>query len=652
MSRLLIPILLGCVLCTTAVYAEARAESPLLLPGKRTLYQRVLASPGASLYQAPDGAAGSDTVLPFTTFYVYERKNEDGTEWLRVGSDSHGGVVGWIPEPQSIPWNQALTVTFKAPHADDRVLLFRDRDSLKRIVEGNDLAAYQRYYGGAANGHIAPDSPVVAIQPAANIDIEKDFYLVPIKQHEDVYLGSERARLLQVASVPLGTSARSEASTDPAASGTRKYRSGICFVIDSTQSMRPYIDRTREVVRRIYQSIEAAGLREQVSFGLTAFRDDLRHAPESEYLARNFVTLEEGSDPERFFAQVEALAPASESNEDFIEDSFAGVKSAIDGNDWGQFDARYIVLVTDAGGREADDPLSSTGLAVREIRQLAQDRGIALWVLHLQTPMGKYNHAKAERQYRILSEYPGIGDFYYGVELGKVESFGRVLQALATQITEQVAGVQEAEQTTAASSGPRDEALAELQEKVAKLGYALQMRYLGTTDGQSPPKVFDAWLVDRDLKDPKRTTIEVRVLLTRDQLSDLRNSLQQVLELAEEGVLSPRNFINELKAMAARLSRNPEQVAGPGEGGSLSLAELGYVGEYVEDLPYVSEVMGLSLADWEEWPAERQIDFVNRLDGKISYYQALHDHTDLWVSLNGGPVDGDSVFPVLLEMLP
>ena len=66
----------------------------------------------------------------------------------------------------------------------------------------------------------------------------------------------------------------------------------------------------------------------------------------------------------------------------------------------------------------------------------------------------------------------------------------------------------------------------------------------------------------------------------------------------------------------------------------------------------ILEVMDLSLEDWETWPARRQIEFLHQLENKISYYRALHDHTDLWVSLDGGDVDGDSVFPVALEMLP
>ncbi len=633
------------------VLAQESAERPLLMPGKRTLYQRALANPGSRLYAKPSLDAAAQPVIPFTVFYAYGRKKLNDSKWVRVGSDSHGSVRGWIQEENLIPWNQALTVTFKASEDIDRVLLFRDRKSLKRLVEKQDLKTYTRLYQEAVLGTLSPDSPVIAIQPEANIDIEDDFYLVPIKRHEDVYLGTERARLLQVASVPLASAAPAAAPSQNApGEKAPSYRSGIVFVIDSTQSMRPYIERTREVVRKVYDTIDAAGLSRQVSFGLTSYRDVVRGAPEGQFLVRNFVSLKEGGEPQRFFSQVQTLDAATTSNADFIEDAFAGIKSAIEANSWDDFDARNIVLVTDAGARENTDAFSSTHLGVDAIRQLAQDRGIAIWVLHLRTPRGAKNHHKAERQYKRLSEYPGIGDLYYGVGMGKVEDFGRVLQTLADQLAEQVGKVAKGD----AAFPPEHERegqgdLVALKEKVAKLGYALQMRYLRKVQGERPPAVFDAWLVDRDFKDPKRASIEVRVLMSRDHLSDLRNGLQQALDLAEEGVLSPRNFINELKSMAARLSRDPKTL---GEGAGLSLAELGYLNEYVEDLPYVSEVTGLSLADWEEWPAERQVDFVSRLESKISYYQALHDHTDLWVSLDGGPVSGESVFPVPLDMLP
>jgi hypothetical protein len=197
--------------------------------------------------------------------------------------------------------------------------------------------------------------------------------------------------------------------------------------------------------------------------------------------------------------------------------------------------------------------------------------------------------------------------------------------------------------------------LAELQSKVAKLGYALRMRYLQRTETGKVPRVFDAWLLDHDIRHPEKRTLDVQVLLTRDQLSDLHDILKQVLSTAEEGLLSPDNFLNELKSLAATIARDPEKLgettattAGKGN----SLADLGFMREYIEDLPYTGEVMSLSLDDWESWPAREQVAFLQRLEDKIQYYRALHDHTDLWINLDGGPVNGDSVFPVPLDMLP
>jgi hypothetical protein len=124
-----------------------------------------------------------------------------------------------------------------------------------------------------------------------------------------------------------------------------------------------------------------------------------------------------------------------------------------------------------------------------------------------------------------------------------------------------------------------------------------------------------------------------------------------VLERAEEGALAPQSFLDELRSLSAIVARDPEAVASPAETGA-SLAELGYMREYIEGLPYQSEVMNIDLGDWQQWPAERQFEFINDLDAKAAYYKALHDNVDLWVSLDGGPVDGDSVYPLLLEALP
>jgi hypothetical protein len=79
---------------------------------------------------------------------------------------------------------------------------------------------------------------------------------------------------------------------------------------------------------------------------------------------------------------------------------------------------------------------------------------------------------------------------------------------------------------------------------------------------------------------------------------------------------------------------------------------MGFMREYIEGLPYTGKVMNLSLDDWQRWPVKQQTEFLQNIREKINYYQFLHDNVDLWVSLKGGAIDGDSVFPVPLVLLP
>ncbi len=633
--------------------SASATETPLLMDGKKTLYQRVLSTPDARLYESPEQTVSFNEILPFSVLYVYQKKQD----WIKVGYGSFGDTAGWVQQAQTIIWNQALTVSFKDPQNIQRVMLFDSKDKLQTLVESYDTEAYQALYESAVKGDVGSDFPVIAIQPEAHIDIRQDFSLVPITQHEDVYLGNEQARLLEIARCPLQDEP-SRTTSIAASQKSRSYRSGIHFVIDSTASMGPYIDRTREAVAKVYSAIEKQGLNNQVSFGLTAYRDNIDQVPELEYLVRPYVSLKQGTDVKQFFNHVNELSPSDVSSRDFREDAYAGIKSAIEDTDWNEFDARYVILITDAGPRESHDSLGSTRLSAQALRQLAYDKGVSIWVLHLRAQSSAANHEKTESLYKELSYYPGIGHFYYGVRLAEVDEFGLVLEVLANQITQQVLATTNGvppiplREEIETNLDEADSQLSQLQTRVAKLGNALRMRYIQKKSGEPLPAVFNAWMVDKDFENPERSTVDVRVLLTRDQLSDLKSVMQQVLELAEEGVLSPKSFIEDLKSLAATVSLDPSAVAGSTSGSGANLADMGYMREYIEDLPYTGEVMNLTLESWEAWSAKVQIEFMHRLESKITYYQALHDHTDLWVTPGGGPINGNSVFPVSLDLLP
>jgi len=658
----LVVFLTTALIFSSLLQGAETGKRPLLMENKKSLFQRMLVKPGAALYvQAGGEAVGKPTA--FTVYYIYARKKIGSKEWLQVGADSHGAINGWMLAADLITWNQGLTVAFRKPGVTDRVLLFRDRDSLKSLVNEPQIERYQALYEAALKGTLQADSPVVAIQPEPFIDILKSFYLVPIRDHEDVFLGSESATMLQVSTVPLAIPKFSGEGRGPevvvdtkkqASVAGQEFKAGVVFVIDTTRSMGPYINRTREAVREIYQKIGKANQGSAVNFGLVTFRDYPQAAKGLGYLAETVATLDDGSTAQGFFNKVASVKAAKVSSKGFVEDSYAGVKEAIENIDWKGVDARYIVLITDAGARDANDPLSSTGLSTEEVRKMAREKGIAISALHLLTPAGIKNHKYAERQYRELSHYAGIGDLYFGVQMGGIGEFGKALDALTRQITLQVqlaSGRAKGEaQKQAAADG---DSLAGFEGKIAKLGYALRMQYLKKHENEGLPSVFDAWLLDRDFKHPEKPTLDIRVLLTRDQLSELHDVMQQVLDTFEEGLLSPRNFLADIKSLAATMSRDPEaisEVTRTTAGGNLN--DMGFMQEYIEDLPYRSEVMNLSIEDWETWPASRQLEFVHGLEEKIGYYRALHDHTDLWVSLDGGSVSGQSVFPLELEMLP
>jgi len=86
-------------------------QRPLLMAGKKTLFQRVLSKPGAKLSNDAGSAPGK--ALPaFSVLYVYQRKDVDGSPWVRVGAATDGRSDGWLPAAQVSDWKQSLVLKF------------------------------------------------------------------------------------------------------------------------------------------------------------------------------------------------------------------------------------------------------------------------------------------------------------------------------------------------------------------------------------------------------------------------------------------------------------------------------------------------------------------------------------------------------------
>ena len=142
--------------------------------------------------------------------------------------------------------------------------------------------------------------------------------MMPIFNTVELYEG---VKFLQIASIDPG-SWRLPVVPD--------LRTAIVFVIDTTISMKPYIDRTRDAVRKIYDQIETADLADKVAFGLVAFRSSTHKTPGLQYATKIFSDLRDGRQRAAFEQALEQVEEAKVSSHSFNEDAFAGLKTAIE----------------------------------------------------------------------------------------------------------------------------------------------------------------------------------------------------------------------------------------------------------------------------------------------------------------------------------
>ena len=636
----------GPVLGVAPLWAQAR--TPLLIEGKKTLYQRVLTRPGAALAAKPGDPPGKP-IEPFTVYFVYERVEQGGKPWLLVGAGSDGKTQGYLAEADTVPWRHMITLSFASPTTRERVLFFRDRSGLTEFMNGADPAGEtsKLLKEIAAKGTLGPTNAVIAAEPDKYVDLQKSFYLLPVLESASTLLKSgHRARMVKVASITRDPAAAPASSGGPAQdAGIVNFNSAVVFVIDATSSMQPYIDRTRQAMEAVLRQAEAAKVGERIRFGLVAFQDDPSKAKGVEYLSKVFADPNQTATKEQFLAAMANLKATPNSTRAFAEDAYAALDVALNKINWSRYGGRYIVYITDASAREGSSALASTRLGTEQLRTQAQERGVAIYSLHLKTQEGKNDHAIAEAQFKRLTAWPGKGSLYFPVEAGDPARFEADVKRMAQALVDQVVAPQKALQAPAAAD-PKADAM---KQSIDAVGRAMVLSYLGRQAGVKSPAMYEAWAIDRDVRNRELPSFTVRVLLTKNQLSDLQNTVRKLAEAYEKSQLDPASFFNQLRSAAAAMGRDPSKL---GQGNAKNLEQAGLMAEYLEGLPYQSQLMGMSFDTWKNMSVGQTQAIVDNLKGLAVLYQRFHDDVGRWVQLNPAAGDGDRVFPVPIDALP
>jgi len=648
------------------------AEAPLIMEGKKTLYQRVITHPGAAAHEAPAGKPGP-AITPFSVMYVYARLMAGEESWLQLAGNTKGQDLAWVPAKSVSEWKQSLALTFAERAGRSPVLFFKTPADLENIAGQGGITPALRKLAETFQTFVRAskpppaDFPVVAMEPGDDQGAVpyNRFYLMPIFAYQEPFEG---VKFLEVGSIDPGEAGEEVEAGEKGEKGRKTagpgaLKNAIAFVIDTTKSMGPYIDETLEIARNIYDRILERGQGENVALGLVAFRNSVEARSKVEYTSKIISPLKKALARQELEGALAQVKEAAASTHSFSEDSLAGLKTAIDDLDWEGYEGRVIILVTDAGPLPITDPYVSTMLSLQGMADRAKKKNIRLVALHIMTPDGAKanNHGYAEAAYKELTDMGSAGRAYIPLEAKDNQegtaNFAAAAQTLLEALDRMI--LEPADKAAGADKTVPDQADLKTRARAVgeALGYSIRLDYAGRVNKSRAPAVVRSWVADQDMGrldeaqgGVKAPVVAANVLMTREQLNALSKQLGIIMENAERTqMLGTRDFFQGILAASAQMVQDPSRFAAqPGK----TLADLGGFSEFLEGLPYKSRVMGLTEEDWYNMSVGEQNDFIYYLKDCLQSYRAYYDDLDNWGKFSGPANSNDWLYRVPLARLP
>ncbi|WP_273523284.1 vWA domain-containing protein [Rhodosalinus sediminis] len=630
--------------------------------GQTAALTRVLTLPGAEI-RTDDRVW---TPPPFTILYRQRVREVDGETWYAVGRQ-RDRTEGWVREGQTEEWRSMLVMQYAPLAGRNRVLFFREPDHVRDVLDSHFTGpeTARALYQSVRRGDYDP-SRLVAIEPERPVRSDQAPYFMPIidfrrDEFEDANLTP--VFLLQLAAVNLESSSRRESdvpgrpkAVTPDGEALSEFRAGMVFVVDATVSMGPYIREVQDFLRAMRTESDrvAPG---RIDFGLIGYRDNISPDPRIGYTTETFLPLGTPGGA-RFEEAVSRIAPARVSTRDWREDAFAGLQDAIERIDWSPYDARFVLLVTDAGPRAIGDALArDRQLGARSVGRMAERRDISLHVLHMQTDEGQNDHAQARAQYAEATQ--ALGDAaprYWTLSGDAPAQFGAAMRATGREILSTLKKFSAGDSLQREPLFSGDPIMQDLvaveavdiasERDAEKVGQALseqffvfQQEYLGRREGEEAPDFYRAWVADRDLVTPRAESMAVKVLVTRAQLSDLAARLSDIVRRLDEKQTGTQDAFASIAGLSGVTAYDP----------NLTVSAL--LPEYLAELPYGSTFMTMTAEQWGSLGQQQQGEILNEVRDRIRLLESINASAADWLPLPGRSA-AEEVYPLDLDDLP
>ncbi|WP_245590049.1 vWA domain-containing protein [Desulfonatronum lacustre] len=632
---------------------------------------RVLPRPFSHIYALPQADADgivSANIPAFRPLYVFERKDLDLRDapapkgWYRVGPSSKESI-GWMQAQDVMEWRQALLVSYTHPggllEGRNPVLMFHDAQPLRDLLDSFDMGDQAKTLYQRIDADDIPEE-IISMEPKRFVDITEQFYILPILQWEQTQIMGDDVRLLQLAAaVPSQRGAdtladdayRDQAAKDRGSGeGARleDIQVDIVFVIDTTRSMQPFIDMTKVAVSNMVRSF-SEDTSERFRFGLVGFRDDIKTIPYLEYTAKNFTPqLVEG--PTMVRLMEEEFRATEVGSLDYAEEVFAGVDLALR-SDWRKDALKIIILIGDASSHPKGHLQNVTGKDESDLRLEADDARVHLTAIHLKFPPAAEDHPISEPQFLKLSQVRGLNDSsYIAINASKEDEYQAMVDDTVREINallNKAVGVDTATEPEMSPTLTPEQAAAAQQgrEAITKVWEAALVEYIGKA--ATPPKDITAWVLDRDLVHTADRALDVRILITRDQLSSLALALDQVVQALMRAEITQARFFESLQSVAGQTMKRPEDLAQAEQ-----LADSGLLPSFISSLPYQSDILALSDEMFAGMTADQRSQLEWNILAKLEQYRAINEQVDAWFRLNDTDPDQDLVYPLHLDYLP
>jgi serine/threonine-protein kinase PpkA len=632
--------------------------------------RRVLSRPGAELRDA----AGNVTTLPsFSVLYVYAEVDDVSNTFLAVGRGTRG-AEGWVQASRTEEWRTMLVMSYAPNTRRDRTVFFATQDDVFDVLdqEEGSADAIRAIHDQIENGSYDPEK-IVAIEPALTVNSVERPYLMPVLDFVQTSTDTHGdVTILQLAALNRDSSDVATAGTRPVGedrmsieADARDFRVGVAFVIDTTRSMGPYIDRAKGFVRDISFGLADRGLQDKFDFALVGYRDNTDAAQDVGYLRRVYRDFGLPSEATTLFSTIDDMRPASGSTTHWREDAFAGIDLAIGGLNWGEVDSRLVFLITDASPRSVGDILASNRqMGPETINALAGQRNISLFVLHMQTEEaatisldteGYDDTARGQQLYARMSQ---TGDSaiskYFSVQGQTEQAFADSMQLVAGLVVDQLSQLSDVGRLTRPDNALDDPLLAALTAggpvvidneadapliaaAVAGELFRYQTEYLGARSGVEAPDFYRGWAVDKDIADPDQRALEVSVFVSREQLSDLANRLGDIVSRLREKELGMGDFFSSVQAEAGSTAVDPSFGT--------------FLPSYLEELPYGSKFINMTPSTWDSLGQTSRTQLLDEVEAKLASYNQIYSTRDGWITLDERSTE-DQVYPLPLRDLP